>query len=161
VWVAIVGSQTFGYCPCLKVAGPKGDHLKVCPALHAQRLMMATVTRLAKDPELEGIVSGGAPGADTMAKWAATLLGVKFLELKPRSGPEPFAVRAMARNTRVVSKAAKVVAFFAPGDPSPGTSDTLTKARLAGKPTFSWRNGSWEVTGSAGSEPRASASTSL
>jgi hypothetical protein len=161
VWAAIVGSQTFGHCPCLanRFKFPP-SHQQQCPALHAFQLMMATITRLAKDPELEGIVSGGAPGADSLAKQCAQMLGVKFLEIKPRSGPEPFRQRAMDRNTRVVKKAAKVVAFFAPGDPSPGTSDTVTKARLALKPTYVWRAGSWEVTEPATAGPSASQTAS-
>jgi hypothetical protein len=146
MWCAVVGSRTFGQCPCL--ASPiklRGKHLEVCPALHAFKLVMATVTRLARYPDFEGIVSGGAPGADTLAKQACQLLGVKLLELKPSGGREPFAVRAKARNTKIVEKAALVVAFFGPGAPSPGTSDTLTKARAAGKPTFVWHSGSWRT----------------
>ena len=161
MWVAVVGSQTFGTCPCLtRPALATQEHRTSCPALHAFQLMMATITRLAKDPELEGIVSGGAPGADSLAKQCAGMLGVRFLEIKPRSGPEPFRQRAMDRNTRVVKKAAKVVAFFAPGDPSPGTSDTVTKARLELKPTYVWRAGSWEVTEPATAGPSASRTAS-
>lgn len=162
MWLAVVGSQTFGDCPCLKQPGPKSpEHLRVCPALHAFHLMMATLTRFATRHPLEGVVSGGAIGADSLAKRCAGLLGISpFMELKPRSGPEPFRFRAMERNTRIVRKADVVVAFFAPGDPSPGTSDTVQKARAASKPTYVWRNGSWESSGLAGSEQSASPSTS-
>lgn len=144
MWAAVVGSRHFGQCPCLgSPIRASSEHKLVCPALHAFTLMMATVTRLAQKPGFEGIVSGGAPGADTLAKQACQLLGVKLLELKPKAGREPFAVRAKARNTKIVEKAALVVAFYGPGDLSPGTSDTLMKARAAGLPTFVWHNGSW------------------
>lgn len=158
MWIAVVGSQTFGTCPCLRTATlATPTHRQVCPALHAFTLMMATLTRWSTRYGIEGVVSGGAPGADELAKRCCGLLGITFLEIKPRSGPEPFRERAMARNTRVVAKVDAVVAFFAPGDPSPGTSDTLMKARLKPIPTFVWHEGSWETTGSMSSaSPTAS-----
>lgn len=143
MWDAIVGSRNLGECSCetndteWSEAKP---HWEDCQKVRAWLLALNVVTRLAKQPGFEGIVSGGARGADTLAKDACVVLGVKILELKPAGGREPFWVRAQARNQKIVNKVAKtkgqVVALFAPGPRSPGTSDTIERAKAAGLKTF-------------------------
>jgi hypothetical protein len=105
--------------------------------------MRAIVTRWMQKPDFEGVVSGGAPGADSLAKEVCDELGVRCLEYKPKRGPEPFWVRAKARNTKIVDKVAALVALYGSGPKSPGTFDTETKARQKGIPVFVWHDGRW------------------
>jgi hypothetical protein len=137
MWIGIVGSRNLGECSCKPTWAP---HVEDCPKLESWLLMLKTVTRLAGQKDFEGIVSGGARGADTMAKDAAMLLGVKVVEYQPLGGREPFWERAKKRNQKIVDKVSKthgwVVALFAPGPRSPGTSDTIERAKAAGLKTF-------------------------
>lgn len=106
-------------------------------------LMLKTVARLSKNYDLAGVVSGGAAGADTMAIDAAKMLEVPFKEYPVRGGPETFASRAFARNSQIVAKADRLIAFFAPGPLSRGTVDTVTKAAAKGIPVHSRHEGKW------------------
>lgn len=145
-WVAIVGSRNLGECACKPHFPPTPEeraHENQCPRVIAFKRMLRIVTKLAQDPGFSGIVSGGADGADHLAELAATALGVKAKIFKPEGGSEPFAVRAKARNQRIVDHADMVIAIYAPGPRSPGTSDTVQRARTKGIPIHIWHEGRW------------------
>jgi len=141
-WVAIVGSRTIGECSCTvasKSHAKPGD----CPRVQALQFMLRVITRLAKDPDFVGIVSGEAKGADTYAKEAAKILGVRYEGFTVNPGRESFATRAKWRNDRIVQHASGVVAVFAAGPRSRGTSDTVAKAKAAGLPVHVFHEGHW------------------
>lgn len=148
MWVAVVGSRSLALCTCeTKVQGwpPKvvegGErlpHYADCRMMESWLLALKVVGKISTYPGIEGIVSGGAAGADTFAKDAAVMLGLKVLELRP-DGKGSFVERAFRRNQKIVDKAAKtggwVVALFGPGPRSTGTSDTIARAKAAGLKT--------------------------
>ena len=140
--VGIVGSRSYGACNC-QVREGAAVHPEDCPLLRGYLTMLGIVTRLTKREDFEGVVTGGAPGADTLAEQACGVLGVPCEVLRPKKGPEPFAVRAKARNTRIVEKVDMLIALYAPGPRSPGTTDTVTKARQKGIPVHVWHEGKW------------------
>ena len=74
------------------------------------------------------IVSGGAPGADTMARDWAHKNFVPFVEHPPKAQT---AAAFKARNSLIVRDSTLVVAFVSVK--SRGTHDTLNKAAAAGK----------------------------
>lgn len=76
------------------------------------------------------IVSGGAPGADTLAREWAARQRIAFHEHKPAVAGQAWAL--LARNGDIVRDSTLVVAFLSPK--SRGTHDTLRKARAAGVP---------------------------
>ena len=84
----------------------------------------------------EVIISGGARGADSMAKrWAlaAKLDGVEYTEFLPDW--HKFGKGAgFIRNQQIVDACDMVLAFW--DGESKGTKDTIDKARKAMKPTF-------------------------
>lgn len=81
--------------------------------------------------EYDRIVSGGAPGVDTLVKLLAGALGKKFEEFPPDAG-KPFAVAAHERNQRIVDVADAMIAF--PGPRSSGTWDAVRRAKKRGIP---------------------------
>lgn len=100
---------------------------------------------IVEHPDLT-IVSGGAQGADTLAIDAGKLLGLdeKHLKVYPvQKGASPFWERAQRRNSQIVEKADMLIAVFARGPRSSGTSDTVEKALEKGIPVHVWHNGSW------------------
>ena len=148
--VGIVGSRTVGECSCAGkgfdyMRSKEGlEHRKECAGLKAVNRMRSIVGQLAA--KYEGdllVISGGAVGADKLAEDACDLLKVKFKEVEIKPGREPFAERAKARNTRLVEKADMLVAVFAPGPRSPGTSDTLRKAIAKPIPVHVYHEGRW------------------
>ena len=50
---------------------------------------------------------------------------------------------AHERNGRVITDAAMLVAFYAPGKKSPGTTDAINQAKAAGIPVFIYQSGKW------------------
>lgn len=120
-------------------------------------LLNALLDRLeAKHPDLT-IISGGEPtGVDNAIEeicrergycdcWAGD--GIEHLD-KPRHFaamlPENGSARAkFARNSKVVRHAQEVIALFGDVAMSPGTSDTVAKARKAGLPTYVHHMGQW------------------
>lgn len=77
------------------------------------------------------VVSGGAPGVDRAAQEAAEARGLQVLvfradwdRLGKAAGP--------ARNTQIVEACDHLVAFMRAGG-SPGTADSIAKARAVGK----------------------------
>lgn len=141
-WVGIVGSRGFGLCGCL---GDRTKHARPsdCRMVQAFQLSLSIITRLAQDPEFEGVVSGEAAGADSLAKTAAKMLDVPYKGYPVKPGPEPFAYRAKRRNGEIVAKSSMVIALYAPGPRSPGTTDTVTKAKTAGLPVHIYHEGRW------------------
>lgn len=111
--------------------------------VQAFQLSLSIITRLAQDPEFEGVVSGEAAGADSLAKTAAKMLDVGYRGFPVKPGQEPFWVRAKRRNSEIVAHSAMVIALYAPGPRSNGTTDTVTKARAAGIPVHIYHEGRW------------------
>jgi len=74
------------------------------------------------------VVSGGATGADTLAREWATANGIEFVEHPPASGTSR---SLLARNTLIARDSTLLVAFLSAR--SRGTHDTIGKARRAGK----------------------------
>ena len=119
--VAIVGSRDFG----------------------DRALVRRTVAALREEfgDTLE-VISGGSPGADTLAIEAAMLLGVRDREIRPDD--RSWGDRAHSvRNHQLVEAADLVVAFFSADERSPGTSETLAMARVKGIPTRVFHRERW------------------
>jgi hypothetical protein len=83
--------------------------------------------------EVMRIVSGGAQGADKLAERYARDNDLPLVIKAPNWHPEGKFDRGAGkkRNTEIVAEADRVVAFW--DGSSPGTRDTITKARKAGK----------------------------
>lgn len=154
MWVGIVGSRSLGECACSARAKSwpptleEAAHAEECPKVVEWIRMLTIVGRWMKHEDLEGFTSGGAPGADTLAQGAAELSGYtlanKTFKLFPvQKGPGSFAERAHRRNQQIVDRADVIVAVFAPGPRSPGTTNTLTKAKAKGIPSYVYHNGRW------------------
>lgn len=87
------------------------------------------------------VISGGARGVDRLAETVALSRGMKVHIIKPDLVGIPafgeegykaaYAARAKERNQKVVDTSDQVVAFW--DGFSPGTRDTIARARLAGK----------------------------
>ena len=77
------------------------------------------------------LVSGGARGVDTVAEVAAREVGIP-VEIHPADWNRHGRGAGPLRNTRIVESSDVVVAFW--DGRSPGTADTLRKARLARRP---------------------------
>lgn len=78
------------------------------------------------------VVSGGAPGADTMGEKWARRMKISVLVLKPNWRPKgKYNPRAgLERNTDIVNACTHMIAF--PSKKGSGTQDSIRKAR--GKP---------------------------
>ena len=93
-------------------------------------LLCAEVAKIRETQKIELIVSGGAKGADTLAKKYAALNHIPLMEFLPdyerygRGAP-------LQRNTLIVQNANWVLAFVTAS--SKGTWDTIRKAENAGK----------------------------
>lgn len=81
------------------------------------------------DVKIHTIVSGGAPGADTLAARFARENELKLIEFKPYSSP---GLTPLERNTLIVTKADYLIAF--PTKESRGTWDSVRKAKARGIP---------------------------
>ena len=93
-------------------------------------LVCAEVAKIQQTQNVDLIVSGGAKGADTLAKKFAARNGIRLMEFLPdydrygRGAP-------LQRNTLIVQNSDVVLAFVAAT--SKGTWDTIRKARAARK----------------------------
>lgn len=93
-------------------------------------LVCAEVAKIQETQKVDLIVSGGAKGADTLAKKFAALHKIPLMEFCPdydrygRGAP-------LQRNTLIVKNSDIVLAFVAAS--SKGTWDTIRKAQAAGK----------------------------
>lgn len=95
---------------------------------------------------------GDARGADAMVAALARSYGLREgsgLTVENCDWPPEGASRqerwmaAHERNGRVVRSADALVAFFAHGKPSPGTTDCINQARRLGIPVYIWHEGHW------------------
>jgi hypothetical protein len=105
--------------------------------------MLRVIRQLSTNYNLAGIVSGGAAGADSLDEDGAKMMEVPFKEYPVRSGPGSFSTRAFARNSLIVGKSDRLIAFFAPGLLSRGTVDTVTKAVAKGIPVHCLHEDHW------------------
>ena len=91
-------------------------------------LLCAEVAKIRETQKIELIVSGGAKGADTLAKKYAALNHIPLMEFLPDY--ERFGRGApLQRNTLIVQNADWVLAFVTAS--SKGTWDTIRKAQKA------------------------------
>lgn len=106
------------------------------------RVIRAAIERLASiHPDLT-IVSGGAQGADSIAAFWARELSLPTLIHRPdwdRLGKRA----GFERNKLIVRDADMVLAFYAPGPRSRGTSHTVDLAEQAGKELHVYHEGRW------------------
>ncbi len=79
------------------------------------------------------IISGGATGADFLAKKYAGEESIPYLEFLPDWKKEGKSA-GFNRNTKIVNECDMVLAFW--DGASRGTADTIEKAKRAKKPTF-------------------------
>ena len=106
-------------------------------------LMLRAVRGLREEfGETLEVISGGAAGADTLAIEAAMLLGIREREILPDEARWPADAHSR-RNQSLADAADLVVAFFAPGPRTPGTSETLRMAAARGIPTRVFHDGRW------------------
>lgn len=150
MWVGIVGSRNLGWCGyqhgrSMPPSTDELDHARVCPQVVEKVRMRIIVTRASHQKGFEGIVSGGASGADSLAKTACDELHIKCVVYPPKPGPEPFWQRAKTRNQKIVDRSDMLIAVFAPGPRSPGTSDTIERALTKGIPLHVWHEGRWST----------------
>lgn len=93
-------------------------------------------------PEGVTIVSGGARGADTLGEQIAKRLNLPTIIHLPEW--ERYGKSAgFKRNALIVRDADVVLAFFAPGPRTPGTSNTVAAAKIAGKTVHVYHEGVW------------------
>ena len=116
--IAVVGSRSFG--------NPDA----------ARAVVEAAVARIAATHPTATIVSGGTPGTDTWAETAARRYGLPCRVIRADWDTHG-RIAGHLRNTELVRLATHVLAFW--DGRSPGTRDTLTKARAAGKPVGLWQ----------------------
>lgn len=93
-------------------------------------ILCAEVAKIQKKQKIDLIVSGGAKGADSLAKKYAALNRIPLMEFLPdyeRCGR----YAPLQRNTLIVQNANCVLAFVSAS--SKGTWDTIRKAESAGK----------------------------
>lgn len=88
------------------------------------------VATLVGEPISE-LVTGGATGADALAARYARERGLKLTEIQA-NWPKHGRSAGPIRNAELVKRAERVIAFW--DGKSPGTKDTINKAKAAGKP---------------------------
>jgi hypothetical protein len=96
-----------------------------------------------RHPDLT-VVSGGAKGADSLAEDIARSEGIPTVIHLPewdRLGRSA----GFQRNQLIVRDADLVLAFYAPGPLSRGTSHTVALAKAAGKPVHVYHEGRWDT----------------
>jgi SLOG family YspA-like protein len=122
--IAIVGSRGFTDIYAIRAA--------------VKRWMVLT-------PEGVTIISGGARGADSLGELVAQEFSLPTIVHRPRwyRDGKYIPSAGFERNTTIVEDADVVLAFYAPGPLSRGTSDTVRKAQLAGKPVHCYHEGKW------------------
>lgn len=79
--------------------------------------------------EYDHVISGGAPGVDSLAELLAQALGKAFTKFPP-DPKKPFTIAAHERNQRIVDAADAMIAF--PGPRSTGTWDAIRRAKKKG-----------------------------
>lgn len=102
--IAVVGSRTF----------------------HDYSLLRSTLDQI----PIQEIISGGAPGADTLAEKYAHERKIPLIVIRPEWNKYGRSA-GLRRNSEIVALADQIVAFW--DGTSPGTYDTITKAQKMGK----------------------------
>lgn len=93
-------------------------------------------------PEGLTIVSGGARGADQLGEDVAHSLNIPTIIHLPDWQTHGKAA-GFIRNRLIVRDSDVVLAFYAPGEKSKGTSHTISLARDAGKTVHYFHEGRW------------------
>lgn len=93
-------------------------------------------------PEGVTIVSGGARGADSIGEMVAKELSLPTIVHLPDWEHKGKAAGYL-RNLLIVRDADVVLAFFADGPRSKGTSHTVAAAKIAGKKVYVYHEGVW------------------
>lgn len=88
------------------------------------------------------IVSGGARGADSIAEKIARDNHIPVTLFLPDWNTYGKSA-GFRRNKEIVAHSDIVLAFFAPGPRSAGTSNTVAAAKIAGKPVHVYHEGVW------------------
>jgi hypothetical protein len=83
--------------------------------------------------DIDAIISGGAKGADSLAKRLAADIETNYIEFLPDWEKDGKAA-GFIRNQQIVDASDIVIAFW--NGVSKGTEDSINKARIAKKPTF-------------------------
>lgn len=89
------------------------------------------MTRFMTANRVETVVSGGARGADTLARRWATERGIRLIELRPDYSTGLGRLAPLERNKDIIDKADHVIAFW--DGKSPGTRHALAYARSRNK----------------------------
>lgn len=76
------------------------------------------------------VISGGAPGVDRIAVMEAQIRGLETIVIPANWGAYG-QIAGFLRNTEIVRQADRIVAFW--DGESPGTQDTMRKAKLHAK----------------------------
>ena len=116
-----------------------------------QHVVEETMRRLVKRwPACLIRVGDAKRGLDVMVAKEATRWG-KWPDVQECYWPPEPATRKMRweaaheRNGRVIQDADMLVAFFAPGNRSSGTSDAIKQARARRIPVYIYQSGRWEL----------------
>ena len=83
-------------------------------------------------PEATTIITGGAKGADSLAAKYAKEHNLSLIEIRPDYKNHMARIAPLLRNTTIVAKADKVIAFYYKTQ-SGGTFDAVKKAKASGK----------------------------
>ena len=95
-------------------------------------LLLASAQKYFKG-EIETVISGGAKGADSLAKRFASYWNFEYKEF-PAEWDKYGKSAGFIRNQTIVDNCDMVLAFW--DGESRGTADTIAKAKKAKKPTF-------------------------
>jgi len=95
----------------------------------------AYLTEMLKFHPCTEIISGGARGADKLAKQYAAENGIKYKEFPADWNAHPKAA-GFIRNTKIANACDELVAFW--DNISPGTKHTLMLVEKAGKPFYKY-----------------------
>lgn len=88
------------------------------------------------------IVSGGAQGADSIAEFGARSRGLPII-VHPAEWSKYGKSAGYKRNELIVRDADMLLAFYAPGPLSKGTTHSVTIARAKGIPVHIYHEGTW------------------
>lgn len=119
--LAIVGSRTYeNFSTFCRIMGTHFYYMTNCPPMN-------------KGKDCTCIISGGAKGADSLAKRYAEGTGVDYIEF-PADWKKHGKKAGMIRNQQIVNACDMVLAFW--DGTSAGTKNTIELAKRQRKPTF-------------------------
>ena len=93
--------------------------------------------------DITEVISGGAGGVDTIAYWWAQLKGIPCTMVRAEWRKHGRSA-GVIRNHEMVKVADAVIVIW--DGVSLGTKNTISQARIAGKPVELWRNAKREVS---------------